>query len=114
MVLSVKTPGEPFDLDFKIDVDFDYADDYKKVAAVLLCLQNSGGHTIKSLRECAYQKTPISERIVRRILIRLLERGYCLYDTRRRRWLPTRKLAQLQLTGIADAVKVARSLLRIW
>ena len=101
MVLSMES--EPLDLDF--------ADDYRKVAAVLLCLLQ-GGHTIKSLRKCTVSRVPISERVVRLILIRLLEHGYCLYDTRQRRWVPTHKLTQL-LSGITDAVKAARAL-RIW
>jgi len=68
-----------------VDIDVKPVRDEEKVASILICLSNDG-HTIRSLRRCATAYAPISEHMVKKIILKLQKLGIVYYDTKSRRW----------------------------
>lgn len=94
-----------------IEVEVTVGTDEEKIAAVIYCLSNSKGHTIKSLRACATNYTSIGEKMVRRIIQALAVDLFLVkFDTKLRRWIPV-KIPQFK--SVEEALKyVARKGIR--
>jgi len=94
---------EERDPDF-LDIDIRAVREDEKVAAILICL--NGGGTIRSLRECASVYAPISEHMVKKIIVKLQKLGIVYYDTKTRRW---RLVSLSRFENIQDALNYVRS-----
>jgi len=87
-----------------VDIDVKSVRDEEKIASILICLSNDS-HTIRSLRRCASEYAPISEHMVKKIVLKLQKLGIVYYDTKSRRW---RLTDSNRFESIHDALKYVR------
>jgi len=73
------------DDDISVEIDMKAVKIEEKIAAVLVCLSNSG-YTLRTLRDCASKYAPVSEHMVKKIILKLQKMNMVKYDTKARRW----------------------------
>jgi len=71
-------------IDREPDVIITSVHEDEKIAAILICLD--GGGTIRRLRRCASMYAPISEYMVKKIILRLQKLDIVYFDTKTRKW----------------------------
>lgn len=94
-----------------IEIEVSYIPDRVKFAHIILCVSKLRVFTIDSVRECATEEIPVSEKSVRAVMHGLKALGYVTFNGFTHRWHVQRGFPPVG--GFEDATKIADAILSL-